>query len=277
VSHLWREQIHVALTPSRVVLVRFGRGFSRQVADKRSVPVPAAAGTSWQGAVNAMKSALRDFNAQGADITLIVSNHFVNYLMVPRADALDNPEEETAYARLQFSKTFGALAENWAIRLSSSRNGTERLACGIDQPLLDALREVCLQSGAKLVSVQPYLMAVFNTWRKQLDIDNMWLILAEPEKLCMARFNKGEWRNVRSMRVEPGWPMQLPELLERESRIANADTGSLPQVYLFAPDTAMASVPRSVAAMIKQLQPAACKGFVPTQDADYGMAMVGVH
>lgn len=274
-SHLWREQIHIALTPTRVMLVRFGRGFARNVIDKRSVPVEAASGASWLAAVNTMKAALRDLNAPGADITVIVSNHFVNYLMVPSAEALDNPEEENAFARHHFSKTFGAMAENWSVRLSAARNGAERLACGVDQALIDAVREACAQSGTKLVSVQPYLMAVFNTWRKQLDGDNMWLILAEPQKLCMALFKKGEWQSVRAMRVEHGWQNELPDLLEREARIANSDTGALPQVYLFAPEDATASVPRSVAALVKQLQPAACKGFTPLQDAGFGMAMLG--
>jgi hypothetical protein len=42
-------------------------------------------------------------------------------------------------------------------------------------------------------------------------------VVEEPGRLTLAYLQKGTWIAVRSRRVDPGWRVVLPEIIERES------------------------------------------------------------
>ena len=275
-SLLWRNRIQIVLAPSRVTLVRLGRGIARQVVDKRILPVPSTAGaTPWEAAVKATKTALNSFKNAPADVKVVVSNHFAHFLLLPQTGALDGAAERDAYARLQFGKAFGVAAEDWAIQIDTSGNGTADVACATERALIDSLHEACAAADHRLVSVQPYLMAAFNTWRKQFDGEHVWLVLVEPEKLCLAVFRRGQWHSVRTIRVGQDWHEALSELLEREMLVAGTETVVAPKLYLFAPDATASGLSSNLATNVRRLQLAPRQGFTPSQDVAYAMAMMG--
>ena len=88
------------------------------------------------------------------DVTVVLSNHFARYTVVPpQVDA--TAEEELALARFHFAKIHGERARGWEVRISRAGDGP-RLACAIDASLLERLK-ACFPKGgkARLASVQP--------------------------------------------------------------------------------------------------------------------------
>ena len=77
------------------------------------------------------RGALDDFRLKAAalrrrvDVSVVLSNHFVRYALLPPQDAV-TPEEELALARFQFTKIHGERVKSWEVRVC------ERLACAID-------------------------------------------------------------------------------------------------------------------------------------------------
>lgn len=236
----WDESLHAALCPERVAFVRVRHGWpamlkgrvtsravpGREVSDSRDPP--------WAAALAEFGEGLSVTGRRGARVTVVLSNHFVRYLLVPWNDSLAGEAEELAHARHCFSRVYGDIAETWDIRLSNEPGGAQ-VACAIDRELLTGLEQAVAASGRRLHSVQPYLMAAFNHMRRGLSGSLVWLVLAEPGKLCLAALRKGQWNRLVNVQADDGWARRLPELLARQRLLAGLDEMS-GEVCLAAPD-----------------------------------------
>jgi hypothetical protein len=170
----------------------------------------------WRGALERLKT--RPW-PQRADVTVILSNHFVRYAVVPQQDAA-SPDEELALARFHFARIHGERAKGWEVRLSGE------LACAMDTALLAGLKEIFSnQKGVRLVSVQPHLMAAYNRARRRIPRGGAWLLLAEPQRVCLARLAARGWAWVYN-----GRDTEWQQLIERERSRAGGE--SLPSLVL---------------------------------------------
>lgn len=151
-------------------------------------------------------------------LTVVLSNRLVRYLVVPWNDALDGEAEEQAYLRHHFARVHGERARSWVFRWSDG------LASAVDRAVLEALQGALPRSAeAKLVSIQPELMAAFNRARGAVPPEGAWLVLADEERACVALHARGKWLAVQNARGD--WQT----LLERERyRIA----GDSPQTVI---------------------------------------------
>jgi hypothetical protein len=128
-------------------------------------------------------------------VTVVLSNHFVRYALVPWNAALADPAEEEAYVRHHFTRIHGERAKSWRLRWSPEPGDAPRLASAIDAALLDALKD-SFKGNAKLVSVQPCLMDAANRARHAVPASGAWLVFVERERACVALHAGGRWRSV---------------------------------------------------------------------------------
>jgi hypothetical protein len=150
---------------------------------------------AWHGAIERL-SALELGRAR---VAIELSNHFVRYALVPWTDALSSSAEEEAYVRHHFAKIHGAeRAKGWSVRASEAAPGEPRLASAVDAALIAALKKTFETKKARLVSIQPALMARFNEARGVLPKDGAWLVIAEHERACIALHGGREWRTVQN-------------------------------------------------------------------------------
>ena len=148
----------------------------------------------WHGAL----AALRGVQWQApARVSAVLSNHFVRYALVPWHAALADPAEEEAYVRHHFSKIHGERAKSWALRWSAESADAPRLASAVDAALVTELKS-SVRGKAKLVSIQPYLMAAANRAGRAVPASGAWLVFAERERACVALHAGGRWRSVQN-------------------------------------------------------------------------------
>jgi hypothetical protein len=159
----------------------------------------------WRGALERLKA--RTWPKRG-DVAIVLSNHFARYAVVPD-DSAASEDEALALARFHFAKIHGERAKGWEVRVSDG------LACAIDAALLAELRKIV----PKLVSVQPALMAAYNGARKRIPREGAWLVLAEAQRVCVARLGAERWASVHNAR-EADWE----QALERERSRASGET-----------------------------------------------------
>jgi hypothetical protein len=197
VPRLFPEDLRVRLAPAEVLA-----GGSSIACD------PTLGAEPWQGAI----ATLRNMEwTKPCKVTVVLSNHFVRYAVIPWSDGLATPAEEEAYLRHHFAKIHGERAKSWTPRASEDRRGLPRLASAIDTALLEELKGAFPRgSKASLVSVQPELMEAINRWRADIPAAGAWLVLAEPSRACLAMHREGGWRSVQNAKGE--WLT----LLERE-------------------------------------------------------------
>jgi len=215
VSRFFSEDLRLRLAPAEVL------------AGGSSIACDPAFGTEpWQGAIATLKNMEW---TKPCRVTVVLSNHFVRYAVIPWSDGLSTPAEEEAYLRHHFAKIHGERAKGWSLRASEAPRGALRLASAIDTALVEALRTALPKNGkAKLVSVQPELMEAANRWRQAIPAAGAWLVLAESERACIALHAAQGWRSVQNAKGD--WFT----LLDRERYRLHGAEGEVPSLVLLA-------------------------------------------
>lgn len=268
------DQVRISLAPHQVALVRLSRGRRHAVAERKVLAVAERGENGWSEAVDALGKLLSQHDVSRAgisriDATVVLSNHFVRYMVLPWSAELIAPSQELAFARTRFVQVFGETARTWHVSLSSAPGGAARLAAAVDQPLVDALVQQVNATPLRLVSMQPALMSQFNAWRRQIG-DEAWLVLAERGRVLIAWIHHGQWRSVRARPVGED-PVPLAEWIAQERMLLGAPTVPS-KVCLSVVDDAAVD---TQGVRVEMLSPPARDGFVPRADGVLLLAMAG--
>jgi hypothetical protein len=274
------NELRVILCPDGVTLqpVRRAltvRGIRRTIDASQFVPVEGAAAIQpWRPALLALEAALPGVAKRRTAATVILSNQFLRYLLVPWQAALANAQEDLSYTRHCFTKVYGKAALQWEVRLSHQAPEKPRLAGGVDAELIEGLRSVFARQGIELRSIQPHLMAAFNGARRRLRHRSAWLALVEPSHLCLALLREGHWSRVRSQRIDSTSRQELPRIIEREAFLA--DDSAVPRdVYIGHLGAGDLVLPELDGWQFHPLNPGAAGGSPPAQGGHFAMAMAG--
>lgn len=270
----WRERLLIGFSPSELTLVRMsGLRRPRVTAKHTAACDPAFGPEPWHGAAASLKDAAEALRGDALDVTVVLSNHFVRYVLVPWNDAVAGAEEEQAYARHCFAKIHGERSKAWTLSLSEERAGLPRVAGAIDTALLEAVRG-CFQTGgkARLVSLQPYLMAAVNCWRGSMARTGAWFLIAEPERACLILHDKGRWQAVLNTKGSYSAPEEWATLLDRERhRIVEGDP--VTTVLVHAAHSNAARWPQVGDWKFERLSLPPLDGYSPLKDGRYTMAL----
>ena len=269
---LWRDRISVELSPHSVAWVRLARGLRPSVTAKNQEAVlPQAGEPLWQAALVKLQQIMLGGEWKNADVTVVLSNHFVRYDCLPWNAELKDEEEQLALASHRLTNIYGAAVQKWTLCLSPSGKGESRLVAAVESTLLELLKRAMIEAGIKLHSIQPYLMASFNRYAKNLARGDGWFVVAEAGRFTLALFRGGQWRRVLLRRG--GDMVALHEWLERENLSDGEDT-SCREVFLFGFESHREAALPSY--RLHKLELPVCEGYSPKTDAQYSMAMSGV-
>lgn len=277
-SLLRTSTLQVELAPDQVGLVGIQRGLTlrgvRTSANRERLAAVAAGpdAAPWRGAVQALETALPAH--AGARARVILASRLVRYVLVPWSDALSDADEEAAFARHCFERVYGEAAAQWELRVSDERDGAPKLASAVDAALPGALREAFGAAGVRLDSIQPNLMAVFNDHRRSLRGRHAWLALLEPGNLCLALLQQGRWARIRSMRIGPGWRVELAQILEREAYLAGPEAAAR-DVFLWASGLDKLTLPANARWQFHLLATKPHRGVAPMDEASLLAAAEG--
>lgn len=269
---LWfRDEHRIVLYQDQVVLVSVRRefthrGMKRHVRDKQVLACNATAGgMPWDDALRVLEAALPGRVPRNSHATVIVANQFMRYALIPWNEALSDEREEMIFARHSFKEIYGSDADSWELRINRGNAGVAQLACAVDARLLEALRGLFGRLGVRLRSIQPHLMAAYNSCRAIMRDRSAWLVLVERNNLCFALLQEGQWSWVRSVRVDVRWRESMPFFLEREAFLANNGTDT-DEVFLWVPDRHGEALPPGNRWRFRYLQPPAMPSLVPEGD-----------
>ena len=273
-QRMFPDRLGIALFPDRLVFTRTGGAVRRRLKHKETLEfAPAAPGVAiWQPALEALARSLAAGALAHAEVTLVVSNHFVRYVLVPASELLGGREEGEAFARHCFERVYGAASDGWALKLSESDPKRARLACAIERSLVDALAHCLAALDGRYRSLQPHLMAGFNRVRTGLGTLPAWLVVAEPGLVCIARLHDGQWQSVSALKVGGDWLQQLPGLIAREECLVDCDS-ACERVLVLAPDAAGETMPQSGERRFEALLPAPIPGIAGELEASHGIAL----
>lgn len=204
--------------------------------EKKILQVPEESINGWQVPLALLEKATRENIWKNANASIVLSNHYVRYQMLPPSeDALDEEEQQALLHHL-FTQTYGAAALQWEYRLSENTKESPGIACAIDRELLTALQQTCKNARLRLRSLQPYLSLSFNLMRREAGNRAGWLCVVEPFRFSAVFVRKGSWKTVVNRRLEGNDSiLEIVARLERESLLAGFGDESR-AVMFYGPD-----------------------------------------
>ncbi len=241
-------------------------GISSRVLEKKLIPCLGA--TQSGSALQTLEAALSALPEKPGSASVILSNQFLRYAVIPWSDSLSGEAEQQVYAKHYFGQLYGVPAETWELRLFQEHPGAALFVSAIEKSLLQGLRELFAAHKVKLASVQPYLVAAYNHCHASLQHQQGWLVFFEAGSLCLGYVVDGHWRGIRSLKV--GNLDKLSEILDRESYLCEYDAPSA-EVYVWAPEYRIETMNKSVRWKIHRLEMQAG----PDYEARFAMALCG--
>lgn len=235
-SPLWRDRVCISLSPGRAGLLRFGRGWKPKLV--RSDVVSDDAGhddATGSIATKLLGSLLADGERRGADASVVLSNHFVRYAVLPWSDEVVSNQDWEALAQHHFRIIYGDAALEWVTTVHWQGPGRPVLACASPKLLIDAIRGTLRAANLRLGSLSPYFVAAFNFCRPQLPQGAFWFGVVEPGRFSFGGFEQGSWVNIASRRLGIDGELRLAETLEQEV-LGGDGAAARGRAYVFSPE-----------------------------------------
>lgn len=189
----------MGLCPDRLILARYRRGLRGRLVEH---------------AVHRVDDPVTELSkiAGAAPLSIVLSNHFVRYAVLPWSATLRSREDWAAYALHNFTATYGEVVKAWDIRVGTAERGSPVVACAVDRGLIASLKEL-----PGLISVRPHMMAAFNALRPLFRGTSFWFVMQEPGRLTISLVSAGKWRLVRHRQAATGWQESLADIVDREA------------------------------------------------------------
>jgi hypothetical protein len=231
---LWPDTSCAFLGPDQFQVIRRRKGWRRSAAFSLAETLAgAAAGPPWQGAVDAFQRFLATAEAGTGALDVVLSNHFVRYVLVPWSPQIATAEEFRNCAAAMFEEIHGEVAAEWDVCVAAERAGAPRLAAAVDRSLLAAIRTAVAPTRLRLASVEPYLVAAYNRVARARTGRDFVFMLLEAGRACILAAQGGKWCHV-STAAAPETAQALSSLLAREMQLADLQGESVPPVYVHA-------------------------------------------
>ncbi len=234
---LWSpDRLLIGLYPDRLLWLRHDARL--RVRDRRSVAVATEPGQArWSGATTALTRALATTEAKRARATVVLSNHFVRYALVPWSLHAAADAQRCELARYGFSQIYGRAVEEWSVQVSDGGIGGCGVGSAVDRALLASVDAAGAAARISIDSVQPHLMAAFNRFHAQLGRRPHWFVVVEPGALCVALLARGRWQRLVCRRGDEDWAKALRSLLMQEACLGGTSAATR-EVLIYAPGMA---------------------------------------
>jgi hypothetical protein len=217
VSLLFPEKIRIGLGASYAVLAQIKGGM---VSSWRMQTWQPTSATAWQQPLAAVTSWLAELSPKSAHVGVVLSAELAPLQLLPWRDDVTGAEQQSLLASAHFRQIHGGMAEHWKILAQPSGYGKPWLASATDEHLLQALAEQVHATGARLASVTPLTMSLFNVMHTRLSAPACWLLVPEPQRLTALHFREGLWSLLQTLPMTALQHEPLADLLLRETRLA---------------------------------------------------------
>lgn len=272
----WRSRLFIAVSQERISLLMLKRGLKTTLIACHDEGISAVGKLPcWQRISDSLSQILAQPEWQKAEVNIVLSNRLVRYAVMPFSAQLKTYTEQEAFARHILIRTYGATANQWTLRIHRAKAGSPWLISAVDQELLEGGRRACAIHKLKLCSLTPYLMQVFNRYRKTIKNDPAWLVINEPGYSLFVLLSGGELVAINGV-CHDGLS-ELPLLLDREN-LASSLSEPCKSVYLYTaePDSNILSAMPKIAYEFHILDIVAPDDFPSSADGLYAVAMSGV-
>jgi hypothetical protein len=186
----------------------------------------------WKAALAHAVALIAALGVARASVSVVLSNRFARYLLLPASPALRKQADWQAFAQQRLADLHGPEAAACTVLLSTGGRAA-RVACAVDAALIEAVRASLGAAGHRLVCLRPRFAAWFDGNRRGAGHTGAWFVDHDAGQLTLGLAVAGEWRSLRQRRAGRNWPAQLDGMLDRETELCGA--ARVDRAYVAAP------------------------------------------
>ena len=200
-SRWLHRKLRIAIHPDRVCIGRIANDRQARPTEVRAVSVQP--GTwPWDAPLVKLRQVLAEYCKPGMAATVLLSNHFARYAVLPWRDDVGSHAEQTAFAAHCFKAAYGVPATHWDIRISEGGFRRNALASAIDREWLIGLNRLFDEHGMTLASAQPWFMAACNAFRHELNRHpEGCLAVREAGRVALGIYDRFGWQSLTVRRL----------------------------------------------------------------------------
>ena len=295
-SQYFTQQV-ASLSADAATLLRVNNGLTKRLLEKQHALVTENQqgvnnAQPWASAMLALENLLAQSSVNSANaspITLVLSNQWFRYKIIPAMPAFSPADKVMAVANHCFRESYGDSVDSWMIKVNPLPHGDSLLISAVDAELIAAIEMLCKKHQCKLKSIQPYLMSGFNSMRHQLGAGVSCLVQVEAGRLTIALMRDGNWQsitattlaNVSARDISADWSEDLAALISREMLLSGLQNAQANIYFCALPSLQDEKIKQ----IFKQNNPAwqvlsanhkAIAGYLPSEDKPYTMALSAV-
>lgn len=245
-SLLWADafssQLMVAMSQHHIAMVQLAR-FNSRVLHQQHALLNESAESGWDFALEKLQRMLSVKQQQKPSIMKVVlGSSFVRYLALPAHHSVMHTSDKVDFARAAYREVYGNIADTWLIQCDDAAPNQSSITVAVDRSLIESLTKVADEHGIRHISVQPYLMPVFNHTKSTMANGQVYFAVVESARLLFASLINGHWQQIRSFSLEIDWVTQLRNIVQRESMTSQLKSGQVLMVY--APNDKAAALPQ---------------------------------
>jgi hypothetical protein len=241
---LFFNELCLFIQPQRIILLQLNRpikhGLKPLLMHKQVVELPLEVGVNsalkqQQAIIQALAQVLTSAQYQKTVVSVVLSNHFARYAIIPWNAALTAESERQAFMQHCFSLAYGEPAKTWNLCMNPPDFGKNTIASAIAQSFLQDLQGVFANAGVALRAVHPHLMLAINQTLSQVkkhhQDSSFWLVAVQSGQLCLAVVERGDWRLVKNVVLNIDVSAQVGALIQREMVNSNIQENWLKFLY----------------------------------------------
>lgn len=222
----WRNSLALVLDADRVVVSRRPAGWRAYASAPERIAL-----AHYQDSLTLLAPFL-DQLPKGSDVDVVVSDRHARYALVPWSESVRKAADQAKLAAIRFEVTCGIQPQEWDIRVEAGRPNQPKLACALDQALLQPLKVTLNQRGLRLRSLKPRLLWLLDRAATVLPEPDGLLVSVEPNHCTFAVCKQGQWHSVRTTQTQPDQAQtELPQWVERERLVQGLPDEALIQFH----------------------------------------------
>lgn len=158
-----------------------------------------------------------------AKFSLILSNAFVQYLLLESQAEIRTVAEEAVYVEFKYREVFDQLSSDMSFSWDVGLDSRSVLSSAVSTRLLSSLQGCFKRHGLQLESVQPYLMVFFNQLLTKFPKHKSRIILLEGGQYIYVEILDGQWVRVHQRYCPEDLKSQVEVLIQRENLLSKSD------------------------------------------------------
>lgn len=167
----------------------------------------------------------------GRKLKVILSNHWVRYLVVPWQEHVFAQKDWLALAQNRFREQFGAKAAGWDVEISLQGYGRPVLAVATNRQMSEGLDYLADLYRWQLQATEPAFASLVNNFPRHWRGDK-WLLMADNNHLLLAESKAGIWERFSSMMSSAEMMEENAMMLVQQARQFNPEIRKR-SLYLF--------------------------------------------